>query len=75
MINELFPFQKLKVGELREKIVQAQEFHRASKTPQIVSFQAPAGRGKTIMMASVIERTYTGDVANPGQAGANVVGM
>ena len=70
MINELFPFQKLKVGELREKIAQAQEFHRASKTPQVVSFQAPTGSGKTIMMASVIERIYTGDETHPEQPGA-----
>lgn len=70
MINELFPFQKLAVAQLREKIAQAQEFHRASKTPQVVSLQAPTGSGKTIMMASVIERIYTGDETHPEQPGA-----
>lgn len=60
MINELFPFQKLAVSDLRNKISMALGNYRAYKVPQVVSLQAPTGSGKTIIMASLIEDIFYG---------------
>ncbi len=55
MINELFPFQKIAVSDLRNKTAMALNSYRSYKVPQVVSLQAPTGSGKTIIMASLIE--------------------
>ena len=60
MINELFPFQKLAVNELRVKTAMALNNYRSSHVPQVVSLQAPTGSGKTIIMASFMEDIYFG---------------
>lgn len=60
MINELFPFQKMAVNELRAKTAMALNNYRSAKVPQVVSLQAPTGSGKTIIMASFIEDIYFG---------------
>lgn len=60
MINELFPFQKVAVNELRMKTAMALNSYRSYKVPQVVSLQAPTGSGKTIIMASFIEDIYYG---------------
>ena len=60
MINELFPFQKMAVHELRAKTAMALNNYRSFHVPQVVSLQAPTGSGKTIIMASFIEDVYFG---------------
>lgn len=60
MINELFPFQKIAVSELRIKISAALSGYRDYRVPQVVSLEAPTGSGKTIIMSSLIEDIFYG---------------
>lgn len=52
---ELFPFQRQAVTELRMKTAEALNSYRRTRTPQVVSLQAPTGSGKTIIMAALVE--------------------
>ena len=61
MINELFPFQKQAVNDLRSRIALALNNYRQLKVPQVVSLQAPTGSGKTIIIASLIEDIFYGN--------------
>ena len=65
MKNELFPFQKGAVWDLRKKAAWALDAYRRTGTPQILSLQAPTGSGKTIMMASLIESVLCGSSEVP----------
>lgn len=65
MKNELFPFQKAAVWDLRKKAAWALDAYRRTGTPQILSLQAPTGSGKTIMMASLIESVLCGSSEVP----------
>ena len=60
MKNELFPFQKTAVSELRSRAAMAQDSYQKFKLPQVISLQAPTGSGKTIIMASLIEDVFCG---------------
>ncbi len=60
MKDELFPFQKRAVAELRSKVAEALGSYHRTKTPQVISLQAPTGAGKTIIMASLVEEIYFG---------------
>ena len=44
--------------------------YRRTHSPQVVSFTAPTGAGKTIIMASLIESIYFGDDSYPDQQNA-----
>ena len=57
----LKPFQKQRVHELRETAAVAQMNWQHFRKKQIISFTAPTGAGKTIMMASFIEAMMCGD--------------
>ena len=57
----LKPFQKQRVHELRETAAVAQMNWQHFRKKQIISFTAPTGAGKTIMMASFIEAMICGD--------------
>lgn len=54
-------FQKARVSELRRTAAMAQESWQRFGQKQIISFTAPTGAGKTIMMASFIESMLCGD--------------
>ena len=54
MKNELFPFQKTAVWDMRKKAAWAVNSYNATSVPQILSLQAPTGSGKTLMMAALI---------------------
>lgn len=60
MINELFPFQRQAVNDLRFKVALAMNNYRMMERPQVVSLQAPTGSGKTIIMAALMEDIYYG---------------
>lgn len=58
---ELFNFQKKAVENLRDKAVDAHLNYERSHTPQIISFTAPTGSGKTVIMADFIEEVFFGN--------------
>lgn len=64
---ELFPFQKKALLGLRIQSAEAMgSFHR-TYTPQVVSFTAPTGAGKTLIMAALFEEIFYGDADYPDQ--------
>lgn len=70
---ELFPFQKVALEKLRQSIDIAHSSYNATHIPQIVSYTAPTGAGKTIIMAALIESIYYGDENNADQNDAIIV--
>lgn len=64
---ELFPFQKMALFQLRRKTAEALGSYQRTHTPQVLSFTAPTGAGKTIILASLIESIYFGDEEYPDQ--------
>lgn len=67
MKAELFPFQKRALSELRMKSAEAVYRYGRSHSKQVVSFTAPTGAGKTIIMAALIESIFFGDEVYPEQ--------
>ena len=67
---ELFPFQKLALTNLRAQTAEALGSYRRTHTPQIVSYTAPTGAGKTIVMSALIESILFGDDTFPDQLDA-----
>lgn len=70
MKTELFPFQKKALTNLRMQTAEALGSYRRTHSPQVVSFTAPTGAGKTIIMAGLIESIYFGDEVYPDQQNA-----
>ena len=64
---ELFPFQKTALARLRQSVATALGNYRSTHTPQVVSYTAPTGAGKTIVMSALIEAVYYGDELYPEQ--------
>lgn len=60
MIDELISFQKRALEQLRRHCAAAHNEYRLSRQNQVVSFTAPTGAGKTIIMASLIEDIFFG---------------
>lgn len=58
---ELFSFQKRALADIRMKTAEAMGSYNRTHAPQVVSFTAPTGAGKTIIMASLIESIFFGD--------------
>ena len=67
MKTELFPFQKRALSKLRQFTATALGNYHSTHTPQVVSFTAPTGAGKTIVMSSLIESIFFGDELYPDQ--------
>ena len=65
MKDNLFSFQMDAVKELRGRVVEALGSYHRTKTPQVVSLQAPTGSGKTIIMAKLIEEIFFGNEQFP----------
>ena len=60
MTDNLFTFQQRAVEELRNKVMLALSGYRLSHASQVVSFTAPTGSGKTIIMSALIEDIFYG---------------
>ena len=73
MKAELFPFQKRALADLRMKVGEAIGGYQRTHSNQVVSFTAPTGAGKTIIMASLIENIFFGDTDYPEQPEAIIV--
>ena len=67
---ELFPFQMKAVRRLRKFLMVAQANYKLMDVPQAISFTAPTGAGKTIMLAALVEQVYRGDGNYPAQPDA-----
>lgn len=67
---ELFPFQKTALLSLRRSVFSAIINYGRTHTPQVVSYTAPTGAGKTIVMSALIESIYYGDENYPDQSDA-----
>lgn len=70
---ELFPFQKRALVDIRMKTAEALGSYHRTHAPQVVSFTAPTGAGKTIIMASLIESIFFGDDSFAEQQNAIVI--
>ena len=66
----LFPFQYRALNNLRMNTAIALSNYHQTHSPQVVSFTAPTGAGKTIIMASLIESIMFGDEKYPDQPDA-----
>src|SRR5690554_186163 len=67
MRDILFPFQETALDELHDKIKKAHTMW-SERDPQIISFSAPTGSGKTIIMTTLFEDILYGsadDIGNP----------
>ena len=58
---DLLSFQQKALGQLRLRLNSAISSYRADFIPQILSFTAPTGAGKTIIMAALVESVFNGD--------------
>ena len=54
----LFPFQEVALADLHEKIQKAHTLW-SEKDPQVISFTAPTGAGKTIIMTALFEDIFS----------------
>lgn len=70
---ELFPFQKRALMDLRMKAAEALGSFQRTHTPQVISFTAPTGAGKTIIMSALIESIFCGDEIYCEQPNAIVI--
>ncbi len=59
MRNTLFPFQETALADLHEKINKA-HIMWSERDPQVISFSAPTGSGKTIIMTTLFEEILYG---------------
>ena len=58
---ELFAFQKKALADIRMEIAEALGSYKRTHSPQVVSFTAPTGAGKTIIISALIESILFGD--------------
>src|SRR5699024_9505829 len=70
---ELFPFQKRALSDIRMKTAEAMGSYHRTHAPQVVSFTAPTGAGKTIIMSALIEAILFGDEQYMEQPDAVIV--
>ena len=58
---ELHQFQEVALNKLRNVTASAIGSYQLTSVPQIISYQAPTGAGKTIIISSLIEHILCGD--------------
>ena len=69
---ELFPFQKIALERLRSQCASAIASYQA-EGPQVISFTAPTGAGKTIIITALIESILNGDARHMAMPNAVIV--
>lgn len=69
---QLFPFQQTAMTKMRKQAHQALSLYNidTDHPTQIISFTAPTGAGKTIIMTGLLENIYFGDEILPAQPDA-----
>ena len=69
---QLFPFQQTALAKMRKQAHQALSLYNidTDHPSQIISFTAPTGAGKTIIMSGLLENIYFGDEILPAQPNA-----
>ncbi len=67
---ELFPFQQKAVKNLRMFAAISKATYPVTSVSQVISFTAPTGAGKTIMIAAFVESVYSSDENYPAQPDA-----
>ncbi len=72
---QLFPFQQTALAKMRKQVHQALSLYNTDtdRPPQIISFTAPTGAGKTIIMSGLLEDIYFGDDILPARPDAVTV--
>lgn len=70
---DLFTFQKIALHDLRKKCINALKLYHATDDPQVISFTAPTGSGKTIVATALIESILNGDAIFPEQSNAIII--
>jgi type III restriction enzyme len=63
-------FQQRAIRDLRLCVAQAMDGFAKYHKPQVISYSAPTGAGKTIIMGSLIEDIFFGDASFPEQPDA-----
>lgn len=66
MRDTLFPFQETALAELHDKINKA-HLMWSERDPQVISFSAPTGSGKTIIMTTLFEEILYGSTESIGE--------
>jgi type III restriction enzyme len=69
---ELFDFQEEALSHLRAKVADARA-HASIDNPQVISFSAPTGAGKTIVMTALFENILFGEEGLPAQPDAVIL--
>ena len=69
----LFPFQQKALDSLHQYCAFAQQSYRTMLVPQIISFTAPTGAGKTIISSALIEQIFCGSQYVPEQPNAIIL--
>ncbi|WPL18965.1 Type III restriction enzyme, res subunit [Thiorhodovibrio winogradskyi] len=69
---ELFDFQEAALEQLRIRVKQAREL-ASPDYPQAISFSAPTGSGKTVMMAALFEDILFGALGLEAQPDASIL--
>jgi type III restriction enzyme len=68
----LFDFQKEVLQQLHTKLAQARAYARVD-SPQAISFSAPTGAGKTIVMTALFEDIFLGTAYYEAQPDAVIL--
>src|SRR5690606_6837948 len=68
----LFDFQEIALENLRTKLNAAHSL-ASSDSPQAVSFSAPTGSGKTVVMTALFEDIFFGNLDFPSQPNAAIL--
>jgi len=59
-VKNIYAFQQKAITEMHQAAVAAHASYKAAHIPQVISFTAPTGAGKTIMSAALMEEVFWG---------------
>ena len=64
---ELRQFQQVALAKLRQYCQVATSTYALTQIPQVISFTAPTGAGKTIVLSALLESIFFGDDSYPAK--------